>query len=110
VWTPLAADLEEIAEARSGDQARARTAALDQRVGGHGRAVPKVADRGVGIARPLAQAVGDAAHDRPRGIVGRARGLPDVDFAGRGIDEADVRERTAGVHTDAPDGHSMEKP
>ena len=98
----LAADLEQVAEALGGDEARVGAAMLDQRIGGDGGAVAEVVDRGRRGLRRLAEALDDAVGDGARRVVRRARHLPDADVTGGGVDEADVGERASRVDADAP--------
>ena len=104
----LAADLEQVAEAVGRDEARPDAAMLDQRVGRHGRAMAEIADVAAGRAGCLVEPLDDAAGDRARRIVWRARDLPDPDLARLLVHQADVRERTARIDSNPP--HAQDPP
>ena len=96
----LAADLEDVAEALGRDQRGPGDAALDDRVGGDGRAVGDVAEFGGVRVGGGQDPVGDVEEADAR--VGRRRGhLVDARRAGLLVDEDRVGERAADVDAEA---------
>jgi hypothetical protein len=99
VGTSLPGDLEEVFEARRGEQNHACSAALQQRVGGDRRPVRDVdRRRRLAIGKQVAQSL----HNGARRIVGCRRDLVKAQAAALEADE--IGERAAGVDTDERDG------
>ena len=96
----LGADLEHVAEAACGDQARRHAAALDQGVGDQGGAVDDVPD----LLRGDIVAVQHFPHAPQHGLVRRMRGgenLAVEQASVAGIEHHQVGEGPADVHPDA---------
>ncbi len=95
----LPADLQHVLETGRGQQAGAGALALEDQIGRHGRAVQhagNVLGRAPGRGQDLLDAVAEAA----RRIVGRRWRLRVPQPARGRIEQGDVREGAAGIHTD----------
>src|SRR5262249_48159105 len=100
-----APDLEDVAKATSGDEPRAGSAQLQQRVGGDGGTVQDldhVAAGETGLVEHLAEPVDDSAGV----IVHAGRYLLDVQTP-VGVEEDDVGDRTSDVDRDAEAAHAV---
>jgi hypothetical protein len=99
------ADLQNVAEALSCDQAGPGALALQDGIGRHGRAVPDLRD--LGRSEPAGpQDLAEAGHDRTRIIVDRGRDLLGLERA-VGAQHDDVGERAADVDADPNRAHEL---
>ena len=97
----LAADLEEVAKSIGDNKSGGHTLVFDQRVGCDSGAVAKKAD-GRGSPTDLFKAFFDAASNAARRIVRSGGNLPDIELAGLVLEQTDIGESAARVHTNAP--------
>ena len=102
----LAADLEQIAKARSGEERDLAAAALDERVGSHGSAMGKTRElvRGNSVAR---RELRESLNDCARRIVRRGRAFENVDPAAIAVMGIEVGEGSAYVYADMPRGSDV---
>jgi hypothetical protein len=92
----VAADVHDVAHALGRHHPGARSAVLEDRVGGDGRAMQHAVDR-VGIDPAALAQLDDAGHQSPARIVGRRTHLVHDDRVARGVIEGEVGERPADV-------------
>ena len=97
----VARDVQDVAEALGRDQADLGALVFQRDVGRHRGAVQQQVHRLQADAGLAAQRI-DPGHHRACGIVGRGRHLVDRDRARRLVDQNQIRERTADIHSDAP--------
>ena len=95
----VTADLEHVAEAGGGEEARRRALALEDRVGGGRRPVQHVTQRR-GLDTGETQRLVDAGDESGGHIVRRRRRLGDPEPAARLVHQGDVGERPAHVEGD----------
>lgn len=103
----VARDVQDVAEALGRDEAHLGALVLQRDVGRDRGAVEQQVDRLQADARLAAERI-HAGHHRARRVVRRGRHLVHGDRARRLVDQYQVREGTADIHSDAPHGFAPE--